>query len=287
MTRLPDFLVGGAPKCGTSSLAKTLGAHPEVFVPAAQEVPYFHCANYEEKGASWYASHFKKAGHAQRCGETTPDYLADVASADRIARDLPAVKLIFMVRDPIARAHSHYWHRQRSQREPRSFPQAVRDEMRSASNEERGYLLKHGRFTANLARYRERFPEERLMVIALEDLKTHGDAIMNDVARFLSITSAPTLLRDNSASVPKSAGVANAMRAYIKHQGVAKTAVRALVPDGLRRGVRRRLLRANAKPADKPAFDEEARALLREAFAGERETLSALLGRDFTWPSFR
>ena len=287
MTRLPDFLVGGAPKCGTSSLAKSLAAHSEVFVPVAQEVPYFHCANYEEKGASWYASHFKKAGHRQRCGETTPDYLADAGSPARIARDLPAVKLLFMVRDPVSRAHSHYWHRQRSGREARTFAEVVRHELRSTDAETNGYLLKHGRFTANLTRYRARFDDERLMVIALEDLKTRGDAIMNDVASFLSLQSAPVLLRDNSASVPKSEGVASAMRGFVQHQGVAKKAIRALIPDGVRRGVRRRLLRVNAKPADKPAFDEEARELLRGTFADERASLSALLGRDFSWRELR
>lgn len=130
---LPDFLVIGAQRSGTSSLYKYLGEHPNVVASLRKEIEYF--STDFAKGEDWYRAHFpltsrlwamrKLSGVSPVCFEATPDYLLDPRAAPRAKAMLPDAKIVVLLRDPVERAHSHYHHNLRYRLEDLSFDEAL------------------------------------------------------------------------------------------------------------------------------------------------------------------
>lgn len=104
--RTPDYIIIGAPKCGTTSLFEYIGKHPDVINPKRKEINYFS-RGYNRRTRDWYMSWFKDVPAVQ--GEATPKYFYDIRAINLIKRDLPGIKLILMLRDPVERAYSNYW----------------------------------------------------------------------------------------------------------------------------------------------------------------------------------
>lgn len=161
---LPTFLVIGAAKCGTTTLCARLEEHPDVFVARPREIHYFG-RDVPQKTPAWYEEHFEGAEAFPAVGEgstsyTHPDIIE--AAADQIARELPAARLIYMVRHPIKRLESDWRMRRREGWAEADINQAVA--RRSGS------LVTHGKYWTNLGVYRERFPDDQMLVVFLEDL---------------------------------------------------------------------------------------------------------------------
>ena len=127
--RLPDFLVLGTQKGGTTSLQQLLGHHPEVFLAAGKEVHYFSL--HHDQPLSWYAAHYATAAAEQRCGDITPFYLFHPEIPGRIRALLPQVKLIALLRDPVERALSQVFHARRLGFEPLEPAEALAAEART------------------------------------------------------------------------------------------------------------------------------------------------------------
>ena len=106
--QLPDFIIIGAQRCGTSSLYRYLSKHPDVTLNKIKEVHYFSTRFF--MGLEWYKTHFPKKGFT---GEGSPYYFFHPLSPQRIHEALPNVKLILMLRNPVDRAYSHFWHERR------------------------------------------------------------------------------------------------------------------------------------------------------------------------------
>ena len=109
--RLPDFIIGGAPRSGTTWLYELLDRHPDIYMarPVKPEPKFFLVDHLYDKGLTFYAeTWFAGAGDAPLAGEKSTDYLESPAAAERIARDLPEVRLIFILREPADRAYSNY-----------------------------------------------------------------------------------------------------------------------------------------------------------------------------------
>ena len=125
--KLPDFLIVGVMKGGTTSLFRYLVRHPQVLPPFRKEIKYFDC-NYIN-GQNWYQAHFplkkKFVGGSKLTGEATPYYIFHPQAPMRIAEALPEAKIIILLRNPIDRAYSHYQHMVRVGREPLSFEEAI------------------------------------------------------------------------------------------------------------------------------------------------------------------
>jgi hypothetical protein len=189
---MPDALVIGAQRCGTSSLYKHLGRHPNAAPSLRKEVDYFTIDH--AKGERWYRAHFplelrrrlaRRRGRPFVTFEATPDYLFDPRAPERVKRQLPDVKLIVLLRDPVSRAVSHYHHNVRHGLEPLDIAGAleaeddrldgayeeVLDDPDSRALDLRRYsYVGRGRYAEQLARWRALFPPEQMLVVRSADL---------------------------------------------------------------------------------------------------------------------
>ena len=121
--RFPAFYVAGAQKAGTTSLAADMAAHPDLFIPHEKECHFFTA---HADDASWYSRKFSGAKDHQICGDCTPYYLFHPFAAKWMQELTPGAKIIVLLRNPVDRAISHFWHaRQRHLEELPSFQQAL------------------------------------------------------------------------------------------------------------------------------------------------------------------
>lgn len=180
----PGFLIIGAQRCGTTSLYTSLTAHPAV-LPAVlhKGVHYFDTAY--DRGPAWYRAHFplkitarriaRRIGTMPITGESSPYYLFHPLAGERIARDLPAVRLLVLLRDPVERAYSAYTHERARGFEPESFERALELEPERLAGEadrlraDPGALSHHHQHNAYLARGRYAEQLERMAALVGSD----------------------------------------------------------------------------------------------------------------------
>ncbi|GAA5072312.1 hypothetical protein HNP84_003852 [Thermocatellispora tengchongensis] len=209
---LPGFLIVGAQRCGTTSLYRALAQHPLVLKPVLRKgVHYFDVAYH--RGPAWYQAHFplrttaarlrRRYGHRPLAFESSPYYLFHPLATPRIAWDLPGVKLIVLVRDPVERAYSAHAHElaRGFEREP-SFERAVQmEEERLAGEAERlcaaphsishahrhhAYLAR-GRYAEQLSRLELLVGRDRVLVLDSHRFFADPEATFDRVLAFLGL----------------------------------------------------------------------------------------------------
>ena len=266
---LPNFLVIGAMKSGTTSLYHYLRAHPQVFMPQHKELNFFVASKGWSHGRAWYEAQFAGAEGAIAVGEASPTYAMHPefpGVADRIADLLPEVRLVYALRHPIERMRSHYLHEVGHGREHAPIAQALVDNPR---------YLDTSRYGMQLERYLARFPPERLQVITAEELHDHRVATVRRVLEFLGADPdrlPPTLDQEFHRTATKRVRrpVAQAVLAV-----PGSRVLRQLAPRPVRRLASRR---AQAPPATIPAAVQ---AHLRRELEGDIRRLRAHLGAGF------
>lgn len=190
---LPDFLIVGAQKCGTSALRVNLRAHDGIAIPA-DELHFFNNKNKWEQGLDWYCQHFPHTDLLQ--GEKTPEYLSNPRAAERIARIIPSAKIIIMLRDPVTRAYSHWNHMTQkidvtAKRgwEVLPFGEAIA----RAFDGDKPYvrILDKGIYIDQILRYSESFPAEQIYIGIQERFLANGAEELARVFRFLGVSEQP------------------------------------------------------------------------------------------------
>jgi hypothetical protein len=180
--RLPNFLLIGAMKAGTTSLYHYLQGHPQVFVPQYKAPEYFVAESNFRRGIDWYRKQFAGAGPAALAvGEASNAY-AKYPKFDgvpqRIANCIPDVRLVYIVRDPIARIRSHYQTRVAEGTERLPFDEAI------FTN---AIYLNYSRYALQIDRYLECFRREQMIVITAEDLRLQRAVTVRAVYEFLGV----------------------------------------------------------------------------------------------------
>ena len=173
-SNVPGFLLIGAQKAGTTGLYEALATLPGVGTPSAKEVHYFD--QKELRPSSWYFAHFW-GSQGLLWGEASPEYFDTPDVPIRVQALLPDVKLIVSLRDPVARAVSHYHHSVDFGYEHRTLEEAVADELRleaagawdSTMDRMRFGYLARSRYAGSLASWLELVPHERLLVVVAEE----------------------------------------------------------------------------------------------------------------------
>jgi hypothetical protein len=180
--RLPDFLVIGAMKAGTTSLYHYLAAHPQVFMPKVKELDFFTEELSWSRGWDWYRRQFSGASAGTKAvGEASTSYTKYPryqGAADRIARHLPNARLIYVVRDPFERIRSHYQHNVAIGQEERPIDEAV------ARNH---VYLDYSRYATQIERYLEYFDRSQCLLVTSEDLRSRREETMRTVFMFLEV----------------------------------------------------------------------------------------------------
>ena len=165
--RLPDFVIIGAAKSGTTTLFQWLAAQPEVFAPPIKE-PRFFSRDFA-KGVNWYASLFAGAAAGQLTGEASTNYTDgeySAVAAARMAERIPEARLVYLLRHPVERLRSQYRHDLRRAVVHRPLPEAVR----VAGNP----YVERSRYWSRLLPYTEAFPREQICVVRFEDMVDGG-----------------------------------------------------------------------------------------------------------------
>jgi hypothetical protein len=160
---MPNYIVIGAPKCGTSSLCDLLGQHPDVFMSEPKEIHYFGRDD-EKKTPAWYRAHFDAAAGKKAVGEGSTSYThPDIIRrcADEIATQIPDCRLIYMVRNPLKRLESDW--------KMRAHEGWSKGESINESVDQQPTLITHGAYWANINVYRERFRDDQILIVFLEN----------------------------------------------------------------------------------------------------------------------
>jgi Sulfotransferase domain len=200
---LPDFLILGAQKAGTTALYAYLRRHPGVGGPSWKEVSYFD--RHYARGADWYRGNFpnRLRTRGKLVGEASPSYLFHPLAPERVRALVPEARLIALVRNPVDRALSHYNHERALGREPLPFEAALAAEEERLRGEEERLLAEpryfsrawwshtykaRGRYAEQLERWLAVFPREQLLVVPSEELLEQPEAAH---ARVLAFVGAP------------------------------------------------------------------------------------------------
>lgn len=266
----PNFLLIGAHKAGTSSLAAYLDAHPEVFVVPEKETHFFD--EHFDRGIAWYESRFDGARGERAVGEATPTYLYLDDALERMAHHLPDVKLLVLLRNPVDRAYSHYWWT-RVVFERRTFEEAARAEMAGARAPWGYGYVSDGLYLERLERLRHFYPRARLLVVILEDFRVRTAEGYAEVCRFLGVRE-DVMPRDLGAIVNP---------AYqLRMPRLREWMFRLHAWRRLPRGWADRIDRWNRVPFRYPPMDPALRAELEQYYAGPNAALGEWLGRPIT-----
>ena len=294
---MPNFLVIGAAKSGTTSLYHYLAQHPDVFMSPVKEPnffalegekPSFRAPGADERINRWsitdleaYRKLFDGAAKEKAIGEASPLYLYSPKAPERIRHYAPEAKLIAVLRNPAERAYSSFLHLVRNGREPLTdFVRALRaEEERIQSNWEWIWHYENmGFYHTQLKRYYETFERGQIRVYLYEDLKNDPIGMLRDVYGFLGVDDSftpNTLSRYMVSGVPRS----RALYAILRKPHPIKSVLKPLLPKGLRRRV---LLNLQNRLLVKPPFPAEVRRNLTEAYREDVVKLQELIGRDLS-----
>lgn len=196
---LPDFLILGGQRCGTTSLFHYLRAHPQVRPATGKELQYFTL--HHARGERWYRGHFPVTEPGQVTFEASPYYLFHPDVPARVAATLPAGRFVVLLRDPVERAYSHYLHTRAYGAEPLDFAAALAAEpdrlaaaLRDGTATRRAHaaLRNHsyaarGRYAEQLDRWFAQVPRERVHVVRSEDLYADPATVYGELLRFLGL----------------------------------------------------------------------------------------------------
>lgn len=200
---LPNFLIIGAARSGTTSLYHYLRQHPDIFMSPIKEPNYYTDEDNlldmpAIRSRAAYEALFADARGERAIGEASVRYLNAVAGIDRIHADLPGVRLIALLRQPADRAWSSSMGRFATGRETESPEEALKPG---------SYAFETSRYYARLRRYYDRFPRRQIKVILLEDLAANPQDVLREVFGFLGVDPgfiADTEIRHNAGVAPRS-----------------------------------------------------------------------------------
>jgi hypothetical protein len=273
MSPLPDFLIIGAAKSGTTSLYHYLGEHPEIFVSPKKEPRFFAVLSDFEKIVGegpaqrrlWsdsvttfeeYHALFEGVRHEKAIGEASPIYLWSKEAPKNIKKYLPEAKLIAILRHPVDRAFSHYLHNLKIGLEKNtSFEAALADDVQRHYTE----YIPQGMYFTLLSRYYDLFPPDQIKVLIFDDLVADPGNLMQSIFQFLDVDDSFTgnFQRIHNASASS-------------RSGIIKRLSRKILPEALcRRNI-------------KPQISAHTANRLQNLYLEEISALQDLVGKNLT-----
>lgn len=265
-----DFIIIGAQKSGTSSLRVHLQKFAsEIFMPNSE----LHFWNREQQyqdgnGLDGYLLNFSNAKPQQKIGEKSPSYLASEKAAVRIKSHMPNIKIIAILRDPIDRAYSAYWHGRRvgAISSKRDFASCIRQRNRHAF----GDLITQGYYSRHLQIYKDLFSTSGVLILDFQKMLNQDLTELQKINEFLDLKEII-----NNLDFP--------------HRNVASKSIIPGINEfifkqmKLDRNIKSKLIKVNLKEFYPPPMLKEDREFLSELYEGEDKKVNSLFGTNFKW----
>lgn len=262
---LPDYVILGAMKCGTSTLAAQLGAQEGLFMTTPKEPNFFSDDDVYGRGMGWYEALFDAARTGDLRGEASTHYTKLPTYPQTLARfdaALEAPKLIYMIRDPLKRAVSHYMH---------EWSQGVITCPLGDALTRHPEIIDYGRYAMQIAPWAARYGTDHILVLSLEEMQRAPQQTLTRAGDFLGREG--LVWKDDLGQVNVSA---ERIRKFPLHgllidNPLARGLRRALVPQALRDKIKQ-----GRQMQERPTLTAPDRARLSDIFAADRADLQAL-----------
>jgi sulfotransferase family protein len=277
----PNFFIVGAPRAGTTSLYHYLKTAPGVYMSPVKEPHYFAVTlkallNARAKPPGMPVIHergeylklFQEVKDEVAVGEASPSYLWDPAAPGLIHEVVPHARIIMSLRDPVARAFSHYLMHVRDGVERLPFEEVL----------EAPSYIPLGLYTAQVQRYFDIFGADHIKILIFEEFTRDPEAAVNDILKFLRVNgrvSHRLKTAHNSFGVPRG----NLAKRIAANRGV-RLAARSLLPSGIRGVLGEKLL---YKKPPKPPMSDAVAAALADIYREDVKALEKILGRSLPW----
>lgn len=258
MASLPDFVIIGAQRSGTTALFRYLSVHPSIYMPEQKELHFFDSGF--DSGIDWYCDQFAGARDDQKVGEATPRYMSTAEAIDRMATVIPDAQLIAILRDPVDRAYSHYWMDKIRGRVDLTFEAYIKSEPSP---------LDVGRYVDRLRYVCQRFLRDQVLVLFYEDLRNDPRDTYAEACRFVGV---------EDTYVPASLG--RTINRYVEFKSMRVRSWSKRLPLSLR-PAKRVIDRLNTRTnISYPPMRPDTRAWLAERFSDSNAELAIWLGRE-------
>lgn len=290
---LPNFLVVGAAKSGTTALYDYLKQHPQIYMSPNKETNFFA---FEGRGVDFrgpgdeaiskstittmsaYEEQFEGATDQIAIGEVSPWYLYSIQSAKNIHRHIPNAKLVTILRNPVDRAFSSYLHVVRDDRERLTFEEGLLAEKERI--EQRWEFIWHyrqaGFYATQVERFLKLFPREQIRFYLYDDLVLNPGRLLKDVYEFLEVDPAfavDTSFKPNATGIPKSRLLAR----LLFRPNPLRSSARFFIPKRSRHSL---FHMVNQRLVKKPSLNEKIRKQLLTDYKSDVTALGDLIDRD-------
>ena len=294
---LPNFLIFGVQKAGTTSIYDYLKQHPQVFMSPRKETDFF-CRDLsipisadeprQTRGGRQriltiedYESLFARVGDEVAIGEASPNYLfTHERSVPGIQKYVPDAKLIAILRNPVERAYSDYLMHVRQVVGNRS-PLA---EQVKESGESSHTLLK-GRYCEGIKHFIEVFGREQVKIFLYDELRRDSAGLMRQIYEFIGVDpsfDADTGRKQQTAQVPKNQSINQLLQTNNPLRSLAGSILRKVMPEERRQQLRSRLIAANSTGKEGLPLSAEDRQLLEDYYRDDVRQLQDLIGYDLS-----
>ena len=277
--RLPDFIIIGGQKCGSTSLHYYLNQHPDITMSAWKELQFFADPAVWDRGLDWYASNFEN--DAKLTGEASPQYtwmpFAD-GTARRMHETIPNARLIYIVRDPISRILSQY-----NDYLHQSWEETDIDGIIASFSKRPNLYVETSRYYYQIEEYLKYFPAEQLRVWSMEDLSAEPLRVMHEVLDYLGADSSFTSPKWTEPRNPrdKKRRPHKLVRMLMRKGARPERWVAENFPARLQRPVTR-WIHATGTVIEPPTVTPEQEAQLIELFREDVARLRDYAGQDFS-----
>jgi len=286
---LPNFMIVGAQKSGTTTLYDILAQHSDIYLSSTKESKFFVEEEKYNKGIEFYSNeYFSKYSGQKAIGEIDPEYIFFEDVPQRLRYDISKdLKLIFILRNPVARAYSHYLMTYKRGWDELSFEEAIKEEPQRI---EKDFFSKHhqsyitrGYYSKQIKRYLEYFPIENMQFIIMEDdFIVNKEQTIHKLLKFIDVKADENIdiyKKSNASSQPRFKFLRDLI---FKPNGVKKL-LKPLIPSQkVRYFILMNILdKINQKPQkDNKLTVEQSKAIYEKYYKDEIKDLEKLLNRD-------
>lgn len=263
---LPDFMIIGAMKCGTSTLQAQLAAQPGIFMTDPKEPNFFSDDPIYRKGLKWYADLYKTAGPDDLKGEASTHYTklpTYPETVGRIAKAVAAPRLIYLIRNPFDRAISHYIH---------EWSQGVISGDPDTALGTNPEIIDYGRYAMQLQPFIDTFGKDAVFLTSLEEMKSDPQHVLSEVGRFLGLSQELIWHRQaDNQNVSAERIRKLPFHSLLVDNPIATFVRRNFIPQSARDRVK-----AALQMRERPAFSADALARLEQVYSKDRDALKRL-----------